>query len=60
MWKSFYLDQPLVPLALASMALFVGAFVVVLLRAFRSDKHELDDRARLPLLDEESETHDVH
>lgn len=55
MWKSWFLDHPLTSSALAAMAFFLGAFVVVIVRMLRADSRTLDERARLPFLD--GETH---
>lgn len=55
MWKSWFLDHPLTSVALASMAIFIGTFIIVVVRAARADAGALDERARLPLLD--GETH---
>jgi hypothetical protein len=54
MWRSWFIDHPLTSVALASMAIFLGAFIVVVARALRADRSTLDERARLPLLDGES------
>jgi hypothetical protein len=60
MWKSWFTDHPLTPVALAAMALFLGAFIVAVWRAWRSPAGELDERARLPLSDELVEDGDAH
>jgi hypothetical protein len=57
MWKHWFADHPLTPLALAAMALFVGAFVVAVWRACRTPAPELEQRARLPLLDDGETRH---
>jgi hypothetical protein len=49
MWKSWFIDHPLTPLALIAMALFVGTFAVAVWRAWRAAPAALDERARLPL-----------
>jgi hypothetical protein len=63
MWKSWFAQHPLTPVALAAMALFLGTFVVAVWRAWRSPAGELDERARLPLSDElvdDGDAHHVH
>jgi cbb3-type cytochrome oxidase subunit 3 len=57
MWKHWFADHPLTPLALAAMALFLGAFVVVAWRAWKMPARDLDERARLPLLDDGETRH---
>ena len=52
MWKDWFANHPFTPVALVAMALFLGAFIVVVWRAWRTPPPTFDERARLPLLDD--------
>jgi hypothetical protein len=60
MWSSWFNTHPLTPIALHAMALFLGTFVVAVVRAWRSPAGELDERARLPLSDDSVAAGDAH
>ena len=52
MWREFFASQPLAPLGLVGMVVFLGTFLIAVLHALRLHGLESAARAGLPLDDE--------
>lgn len=59
MYKEHFLDHPLLPLALLSMALFAIAFGAIVVRAALAKKDDLNRAAALPLRDDPNDAGDA-
>lgn len=57
MWKSWFIDNDLTWLGLPAMVIFMVAFVVTSVRAFRAPAPELSAAAALPLADDIAPSH---
>ena len=57
MWKSWFIDNDLSWLGLPAMAIFMVAFVVASVRAFRTPSRDLSAAASLPLADDIAPPH---
>jgi hypothetical protein len=57
MWKSWFIDNDLTWLGLPAMVIFMVAFVVASVRAFRTPPQELSAAAALPLADDMPKPH---